>query len=116
MRSVGYAAQGFGFAVRTERHMKVHLGAAAAVFVLAALLDLSPLEWAVLIGVCSLVIAMELMNTAIEKAVDLTMPQRHPLAKTAKDAAAAAVLVTAIFAVVVGILILGPPLLETLTR
>lgn len=94
--------------------MRFHLGAAAAVMLLAALLQLRALEWALLIGACALVLAAELLNTAIEKAVDLAMPERHPLAGVAKDAAAGAVLVAAIGAALIGLLVLGPPLLAWL--
>ena len=91
--------------------MQFHAGAAAAVMLLAALLRLQAGEWALLIGACVLVLSAELLNTAIEKAVDLSMPEQHPLARIAKDAAAGAVLVAAIGAALIGLLVLGPPLL-----
>lgn len=63
---------------------------------------------------CALVLSLELINSAIEAAVDLISPELHPLAKVAKDAAAGAVLVAALLSVVVGVWLLGPPLWQWL--
>ncbi|RXZ77159.1 diacylglycerol kinase family protein [Paenibacillaceae bacterium] len=112
VRNLHFALQGLGFAIRSQRHMQVHLVAAVLVIILAAALRISKVDWLFLIGTCTLVISLELVNTAVEKTVDLAMPQQHPLAKAAKDTAAAAVLVAAVSAVVIGVIILGPPLLE----
>lgn len=60
--------------------------------------------------VCALVLALELVNSALESTLDLVSPEFHPLVKRAKDAAAGAVLVAALFAVLVGLWVLGPPL------
>jgi diacylglycerol kinase (ATP) len=60
---------------------------------------------------CALVLSLEMMNCALEAAVDLASPELHPLAKHAKDAAAGAVLVAALISVIVGLWLLGPPLL-----
>ena len=65
---------------------------------------------------CALVLSLEMMNCALEAAVDLASPELHPLAKFAKDAAATAVLLAALIAVVVGMGVLGPPLWGVLTR
>ncbi|WP_245583010.1 diacylglycerol kinase family protein [Paenibacillus daejeonensis] len=111
MRQAGH---GIAYALRNERHMRFHVGAAAAVMLLAALLQLRAGDWALLIGACVLVLSAELLNTAIEKAVDLAMPEQHPLARVAKDAAAGAVLIAAIGAALIGLLVLGPPLLSWL--
>jgi diacylglycerol kinase (ATP) len=59
---------------------------------------------------CSLVLSLELINTAVEATVDLASPELHPLAKRAKDFAAAAVLIAVLFSTLVGLLALGPPL------
>ncbi|WP_028561657.1 diacylglycerol kinase family protein [Paenibacillus pinihumi] len=114
LRSLGCAVSGILFTVRTQRHMKFHIGAAAAVFLLAALLGLSAVEWTIIVLISALVIALETVNTAIEKAVDLHMPNTHPLAKAAKDAAAGAVLIAAIASIIIGLIILGPPLFKFL--
>ncbi|OXM15618.1 diacylglycerol kinase family protein [Paenibacillus herberti] len=116
MRSLSLAWSGILHALRTERHMKVHLVAAVAMTALAATLDLSSLEWAALVFAMGLVFTAELVNTAIERAVDLASSgERHPLAKQAKDASAGAVLVCAVVAVIIGFIVLGPPLWRLLT-
>lgn len=113
-RSVRAAIDGFLFAVRTQANLRIHLLITAAVCVLSLWLDLSLTHWAILITLFAVVISAELLNTAIEQAVNLASPHIHPLAKHAKDAAAAAVLFASIMAVIIGLLILGPPLLGAL--
>lgn len=90
--------------------MRIHATAATAVAAAGLWLRVGLADWLWLGAAATVVIAAELMNTAIERAVDLASPERHPLAKTAKDAAAGAVLVTALFAAFVGLAVLGPPL------
>ena len=80
------------------------------VVILAAWLRLSLLDWSVLMIMIGIVWLAEFINTSIEAIVDLVSPQRHPLAKVSKDVGAAAVLITAMTAIIVGILLLGPPL------
>ncbi len=63
---------------------------------------------------CGLVLGLELLNTALEALVDLASPEVHPLAKIAKDTAAAAVLLASLSALVVGAVTFGPPLLRLL--
>ncbi len=78
------------------------------------LLDISPTEWAVFGVTVIVVLAAEMTNTMVEALVDLVSPGYHPLAKVSKDVAAGVVLLTAIGAVVVGLLIFGPKLLSAL--
>jgi diacylglycerol kinase (ATP) len=80
------------------------------VFALAIWLGLPARDWAVLILTITMVFTAEFINTAIEAVVDLASPQKHPLAKVGKDVGAAAVLIAALAAVLIGLLILGPPL------
>lgn len=97
----------------TERNFKVHLALSVAVLLLGALLRVSRLDWGLLCLAIGLVLSAELMNTAVEAAVNLTVGERiHPLAKKAKDAAAGAVLASALFAAVIGALVFLPPLFE----
>lgn len=110
MRSAGLALSGIGFAVRTQKHMRIHCIAAFLIIALGAVVTLNVLEWALICFAITLVFCAELMNTAIEQTVDLVSPQRHPLAKAAKDVAAGAVMAASLGAVVIGILIVGPPL------
>lgn len=67
-------------------------------------------DWAVLLLTIALVWTAEFINTALEAVVDLASPQHHPLAKVGKDVGAAAVLIAALTSILVGLLILGPPL------
>jgi diacylglycerol kinase len=90
--------------------MRFHLAAAFVVVVVASWLRVDALDWLWLSAAITAVWMSELLNTAIEHTVDLVSPEIHPLAKIAKDTAAGAVLVTAVFAVVVGAIVLGPPL------
>ncbi|OXS62489.1 diacylglycerol kinase [Cohnella sp. CIP 111063] len=114
VRAFRSAWEGLTGALRHERHMRFHAAAAVAVVLLALWLDVSRQDWLWLLlaiaGVCS----AELVNTAVERTVDRISTDVHPLAKTAKDSAAGAVLVMAIFAVVVGLIVLGPPLWRAL--
>jgi diacylglycerol kinase len=96
--------------ITSERHFQLHLIAATSAIILAAFLDFSRLEWAILMVTIGLVLVAEGLNSAIERAVDTTTPVFHPLAKAAKDIAAAAVLIAAIISVVVGLLLYGPKL------
>jgi diacylglycerol kinase len=104
------AFAGWAGVLRTQPNARLHAAATAAVAALAAWLGLGRLEWAVLALTVGLVWVAECANTAVEAAVDLASPGLHPLARAAKDAAAAAVLAAALAAVAVGLLLLGPPL------
>ena len=108
--SFRYAFEGWWYALRTQRNTWIHAAVSVVVIALAFWLGISRLEWSVLILTTLLVWMAEFANTALEAVVDLVSPDYHPLAKAAKDVAAAAVLVGALGAVVVGLLILGPPL------
>lgn len=108
--SFQYAIHGIYFCLRTQRNMRIHVGAGFSAMGLGLWLGLPLFHLAVLSVVASLVVTMEMLNTAIENAVDLYTHRKHPLAKIAKDVAAAAVLVSAINAALVGLILLGPPL------
>ncbi len=101
-RSFHYAFQGILYATRTQPNMRVHLVIGALVLFVTLYLRLQRQYVAVLVVVVALVIAFELLNTAIESVVDLMTVAHHPLAKIAKDTAAGAVLVLSISAVIVG--------------
>ena len=96
--------------LRTQRNAWIHALFSIGITVMGLWLRISAVEWAILILTYMAVWMAEFMNTALEAIVDMTMPQPHPLAKVAKDVAAAAVLIGAIGAVIIGLLILGPPL------
>lgn len=116
LRSFGFAGAGLAYLLQTQPNFRVHL--AATVLVLAAALGLgaSAAETGVLLLTIGLVLVAEAINTALEAVVDLACPEIHPLAKTAKDVAAAAVLLAAGVAVAVGLIVLGPRLVALLAR
>lgn len=114
VRSFGHAFRGLAYVVRTQRNAWIHVVIAAIVLVLSLWLRLDPLEWAVIILTMAMVFTAEFLNTAIEAVVDLASPHKHPLAKVGKDVGAGAVLIAAIAAVLVGLLILWPPLWDRL--
>ena len=113
--SFGHAFRGWAYVMHTQHNARIHAVATAIVFVLGLWLRVSARDWAILILTITMVFAAEFINTAIEAVVDLASPQKHPLGKVGKDVGAAAVLVAALAAVLVGLLILGPPLLEKLS-
>ena len=112
--SFRYAFEGWWYALRTQRNTWIHAAVSGVVLALAFWLGISPLEWAILILATMAVWMAEFANTALEAVVDLVSPDYHPLAKAAKDVAAAAVLVGALGAIIIGLLILGPPLWQRL--
>lgn len=111
-KSFGYAFQGIFNTIRTERNIKIHCAAAILVTIFGIWLQISKTEWMICFILFGLILALELVNTAVEATVDLFTEERKPLAKKAKDAAAGAVLIVAIFAAVISILIFIPKLLD----
>ena len=109
-RSFRYAFQGWGYVLRTQRNAWIHSAIATVVFILGLWLQLPARDWAVIILAAALVFSAEFFNTSIEAVVDLATVEHHPLAKVGKDVGAAAVLVAALAAILIGLLILGPPL------
>lgn len=112
--SFRFAFVGLWYALRTQRNTRIHLSIAAAVVVVGLCLNLSHVQWAVLTLTIGFVLVSEMLNTVAETLVDLVSPGYHPLAKVVKDVTAGAVLLTAIVSIVVGLLVLGPPLWERL--
>lgn len=115
LHSFRYAFHGWFYVLRTQRNAWIHSAIATAVFVVGLWLQIPPRDWAVIILTAALVFSAEFLNTSIEAVVDLASPDKHPLAKIGKDVGAAAVLVSALAAILIGILLLGPPLLQKLT-
>ncbi len=105
LRSFNHAFEGIMYAARTQPNMRIHLVVAALVLIATLLLRLDRFYVIAVIVLIALVLALELVNTAIEAIVDLLTVAHHPLAKTAKDAAAGAVLIASSAAVVVGYLV-----------
>lgn len=109
-RSFQNAFSGWWYVIRTQRNAWIHAVASISVMVLAGWLRLSVRDWAVLILTIATVWTAEFLNSALEAVVDLASPNRHPLAKVGKDVGAAAVLISAVSAVIIGFMLLGPPL------
>ncbi len=109
-QSLSFALSGLLDAARSQPNLRIHVVIAAFVVIAGFLLRISRVEWAVIAALIAMVIALELLNTAIEAVVDLASPSFHPLAKTAKDTAAAAILVAAVGSVIAGLLIFLPRL------
>ena len=107
-RSFGFAIAGVIYAVKSQRNMKIHCFAALIAVMMGVGTGISSVEWLVLVLTISAVIVAELFNTALEAAIDLVTADYHPLAKTAKDVAAGAVLITAIMSVIIGSFIFLP--------
>lgn len=111
--SFKYAWAGVRYAFVTQRNFRIHTFIGILAVSLGAFLGIGAMEMAVITMTCAIVMVLELINTAIESVVDLTVKQSyHELAKIAKDCAAGAVLVSAIAAVIVAAFILLPPLVQ----
>ena len=108
INSFKYAIEGFMSSFKTERNMKIHILAMAVVVALGFYLKLTLIEWSFITISIVLVIGAELFNTSIETIVDMVSPEKNPKAKLAKDISAAAVLVLAIGAMIIGAIIFIP--------
>jgi len=113
--SFRYAAQGLAYSIASQRNFRIHVFTGLAVFVMGLWLGLSPERLALLVLTVTAVLVLELLNTATEAVVDLAIGRQfHPLARIAKDCAAAAVLVAALSSLMIALLLLVPPLLARL--
>ncbi|CEG27903.1 diacylglycerol kinase family protein [Bacillus sp. B-jedd] len=110
IKSFGYAIAGIAEAARKERNLRIHLIIGTAVIALAFFFSITATEWLFILFAIGGMISLELMNSAIERAVDLSTEEFHPLAKQAKDMAAGAVLVFACLSVIIGLIIFWPRL------
>lgn len=110
-KSFTYSLAGIKYAYKYEQSMTIHLTALCLVIICGIILQISKMEWIICTIVSGLVIATELINTAIEAVVDLTCPKIDPLAKIAKDTASAAVFVFALTALIVGLIIFLPKII-----
>lgn len=110
--SFKYAFQGWWYVIRTQRNAWLHTLASILVIGVSIWLRLDRLEWVLIIIAIAFVWTAEFFNTALEVLVDMATKESHPLAKVSKDVGAAAVLIASITAVIIGIIVLGPHLLE----
>jgi diacylglycerol kinase len=115
LRSFRHAFSGWWYVLRTQRNAWIHAVISTLVFVVGFWLELDRQDWAIILLSMVTVWMGEFINTALEAVVDLASPQTHPLAKVGKDVGAAAVLIAALAATLIGLLILGPPLWAKIT-
>lgn len=108
------AFAGWADAWRSQPNLRIHILVAAGTAGLGLYLRLAAARWVALVLTYSLVLVAEFTNSALEALTDLASPSYHPQARRAKDLAAGGVLVAALGAVIVGLLVLGPPLWDRL--
>ncbi|MDR6122321.1 undecaprenol kinase [Bacillus sp. SLBN-46] len=106
--SFSYAVTGILTALHSERNMRIHLISSIVVFLLSIFFSITRMEWIVILFAIGGMFSLELINTAIERVVDLVTKEYHPLAKQAKDIAAGAVFLYAVLSVIVGSIIFIP--------
>ena len=106
--SFRHALRGLSYALRREHNFQIEVVFAILVFLLAFLFQLSPMEQSILFIMVGIVLSLELLNTAVERLVDITKPRIHPYAKIVKDIMAAAVLLSSLFALLIGFIIFFP--------
>lgn len=104
-KRVGVSLRGLGYAIKSQRHMRVHLVCTSLILIVGAYFELSTIEWALLILSVSLVVITECVNTAIEISVDLTTRQYRIRAMLSKDIASGAVVLAAVQALAIGYLL-----------
>ena len=114
IQSFRYAFVGIWYTLRTQRNAQIHLSIGLIIFILGLILKLTLIEWAILALTIGFVLAAEMVNTVAEVAMDYLTTEFNLHVKIIKDVAAGAVLTAAITAIIVGLLILGPPLFEQL--
>lgn len=107
-RSFIYAAEGIVVTLKEERNLRFHLLAAVLVTVAGLLTGMSQTEWFIILILFGVMFALEIMNSAVERVVDLVTMENKPLAKQAKDMAAGAVLVFAGISAIIGLLLFIP--------
>ena len=112
--SFGHATDGIEYAINHERNIKIEILIGILVSIAGFLFKISILEWLIIVIVIAMVICLELVNTAIERSVDLVTKEYRDLAKVAKDVAAGAVLIMSMFSVVVGVIIFLPKIINLL--
>ena len=112
LRSFVYAGRGIRTLIASQHNAWIHAGATAAVVALGLALRVSRFDWIALVGAIVAVWTAEAINTAFEHLCDVASPGFHPLVEAAKDVAAGAVLICAIGAAIIGLIVLGPPLVS----
>lgn len=115
LRAFRFAFDGLRYVLKTQKNAWIHSVVSVIVVVFGFWLSISAYSWAIIFLTMGMVWAAECFNTAIESIIDLVSPQNHPLAKISKDVGAAAVLISAMMAVLIGISLMGPLFLAKLS-
>lgn len=108
---LNYAIAGLLYGIKQERNFKIHFIAFVLIIVSAIFFKLSKVEWLAILIISGMVMQAELFNSAVEQIIDYIKPEMHPKAKIIKDVAAGAVLVTAIIALIIGVIIFLPKII-----
>ncbi|MCY7422067.1 MAG: diacylglycerol kinase family protein [Chitinophagaceae bacterium] len=119
LQNIGFATEGIKYFFKSERNGRIQAVIAFVVVAMSFYVGLSPLEWCLILGCIALVIALEMVNTALERVCAMLSPEFHPMVKIIKDVSAGAVLWAAIFCAIIGAIIFIPHLLllfNNLTR
>lgn len=114
IEAMRYASDGVAYALRTQRNLRIELAFAVLALALCALLAVTRVELFIVLVLIGVVLSAEMLNTSLEAIVDLASPERHLLAKAAKDSAAGAVLILAATSVIVGVMMFWPRIVERL--
>ncbi len=114
LKSLSYALAGWLYMLRRQKNTRIQAVASVLVAVVALWLRIDAMGWALLILSITMVWMAEFINAAVEAAINLASAERHPMAQVGKDVAAAAVLLGVVASVLIGLLVLGPPLLDKL--
>ena len=112
IQSLRHAIDGFVFLLKNEKNARIHLVATFGVLIISSFLSLKNYEWLLILLAISMVWISELFNTALENLFNLVKPEKNEFVKIGKDTSAAAVLLTAVFTIIVGLLILAPALYQ----
>jgi diacylglycerol kinase len=111
IKAFGHAFSGWWYVIRTQRNAWIHMVVSITVILISLFLHITASSWALILLAIAMVWIAEFLNTALEAVVDLASNhQQHELARLGKDVGAAAVLIAAALSIVIGLLILGPPL------
>ena len=110
LKSFTYAFNGIAYAVKTQLSFQIECAATIVVILLGCYLNLNRNEWLWIVLAISMVLVLELLNTALEVLVDLVSPDKNPKAGAIKDLASGAVLIGALFSIVVALFIFVPKL------
>lgn len=116
LQNIGFATEGIKYFFKSERNGRIQAAIAFAVVAMSFYLGLSPLEWCVILGCIALMIALEMVNTSLERICAMLSLEFHPMIKIIKDVAAGAVLWAAVFCALIGCIIFIPHLFSLLNN